>query len=163
MTVLPPTFRLADQPERAQLDAFLDEHRADIAGILDGLDEEQARRVLVPSGTNLLGLVKHAAFVERVWFDEAITHRTRAEIGIGLSAAESYFLEPEDTVATILELHATACADSRRTAAPYSLDDVMTGSRHGAFTLRWIYLHMIRELAEHCGHSDIIRELIVAE
>jgi hypothetical protein len=40
---------------------------------------------------------------------------------------------------------------------------VMTGSRHGAFTLRWIYLHMIRELAEHCGHSDIIRELIVAE
>jgi len=53
-----------------------------LTSCLDGLTEEQARRSLVPSRTTLLGLVKHATFVEKVWFDEAISCRPRAEIGI---------------------------------------------------------------------------------
>ncbi|MCX6396013.1 MAG: DinB family protein [Propionibacteriales bacterium] len=162
MTILPPTFLVADLPEQAQLEAFLDEHRSAIRGTLDGLDEEQARRVLVPSGTTLLGLLKHAAFVEAVWFDEAITHRPRAEIGIPWTAPESYLLGPDETVASTVLLHEQVCERSRRIAATASLDDVMTGSRHGDFPLRWIYLHMIRELAEHCGHADILREQILA-
>jgi len=39
---------------------------------LDGLTEEQVRRSLVPSRTTLLGLVKHATFVEKVWFDRLL-------------------------------------------------------------------------------------------
>src|SRR5215469_1424953 len=70
------------QPARAQFEAFLDEHRRELNGCLDGLTEEQARRSLVRSATTLLGLVKHATFVEKVWFDEAVTCRSRAEIGI---------------------------------------------------------------------------------
>ncbi len=54
---------------------FFDEHRAQLNGCLDGLSEEQVRRSLVPSRTTLLGLVKHATFVEKVWFDEAVTCR----------------------------------------------------------------------------------------
>jgi hypothetical protein len=54
------------RPLRDQFEAFLDEHRAGIRACLDGLSEERARKSLVPSKTTLLGLVKHAAFVERV-------------------------------------------------------------------------------------------------
>src|SRR5437762_11051863 len=71
-----------DQPARDQFEVFLDEHRSELNGCLDGLTEEQVRRSLVPSRTTLLGLVKHATFVEKVWFDEAVTCRSRAEIGI---------------------------------------------------------------------------------
>ncbi|MCP3421923.1 mycothiol transferase [Nocardioides pinisoli] len=49
---------------------------------MDGLTEQQARRSLVPSKTTLLGLVKHATFVEKAWFDEAVTLRSRDELGI---------------------------------------------------------------------------------
>jgi hypothetical protein len=71
-----------DQPARVQFEAFLDEHRRELNGCLDGLTEEQARRSLVRSATTPLGLVKHATFVEKVWFDEAVACRSRAEVGI---------------------------------------------------------------------------------
>ena len=80
------------QPARAQFEAFLDEHRRELNGCLDGLTEEQVRRSLVRSRTTLLGLVKHATFVEKVWFDEAITCRSRAEIGIPATPDESFIL-----------------------------------------------------------------------
>src|SRR3989441_11613313 len=89
------------QPARAQFEAFLDEHRGALNGCLDGLTEEQVRRSLVPSQTTLLGLVKHATFVEKVWFDEAITCRSRAEIGIPATPDESFILDHDDTIATV--------------------------------------------------------------
>jgi hypothetical protein len=41
------------------------------------------------------------------------------------------------------------------------LDDIVTGHRFGPLTLRWIYIHVIREFAHHCGHADILREQIL--
>src|SRR6266581_4255964 len=92
MSSLPATFAedVIDQPARAQFEVFLDEHRGALNGCLDGLTEEQVRRPLVPSRTTLLGLVKHAAFVEKVWFDEAVTGRPRAEIGIPATHASQH-------------------------------------------------------------------------
>jgi hypothetical protein len=147
-----------DQPLRAQVEAFLDEHRAALADCLDGLTEEQARRSLVPSRTTLLGLLKHATFVEKVWFDEAVTGRTRAEIGIPESPDESFVLSDEDTIASVRHAHGEACEASRRAASTLGLDDVLRGNRRGPLPLRWVYLHMLRELAQHCGHADILRE-----
>src|SRR6478672_4577671 len=92
---------VVDQPARAQFEAFLDEHRRELNGCLDGLTEEQARRSLVPSRTTLLGLVKHAAFVEKVWFDEAVTCRSRAEIGIPATPDESFELTELDTIDSV--------------------------------------------------------------
>jgi len=155
----PETF---DAPLRAQLDVFLDDHRQALAESLDGLTEEEARRRLVPSRTTLLGLVKHATFVEKVWHDEAMLERTRAEIGIPETPDESFELTDEDTIASVRDAFLEACAESRRIARGRGLDDLVNGNRRGPLPLRFVYLHLLRELAQHCGHADILREQILA-
>jgi hypothetical protein len=147
--------------EREQIEAFLHDNRVEVANLLDGLTEEQARRRLVPSRTTLLGLVKHAAFVERVWFDVALAGRSRAELGLPDSAEESFDLTEDDTVDSVSRLHRDAWASSVEVAADHGLDDLAMHNRRGPLSLRWIYLHMIRELARHAGHGDILREQIL--
>jgi len=151
-----------DAPAREQLLEFVDEHRAMLADCLDGLTEEEARRRLVPSRTTLLGLVKHATFVERVWFDEAITGRSRVEIGIPATPDESFGLTDDDTIASIRADFVTACDHSRAAITGLGLDDVVTGNRRGPLPLRWVLAHVLRELAQHAGHADILREQILA-
>ncbi|HEV7978944.1 DinB family protein [Amycolatopsis sp.] len=147
-----------DQPARLQFEVFLDEHRAALNDCLDGLTEEEARRSLVSSKTTLLSLVKHVTFVEKVWFDEAVRCRSRAEIGIPATPDESFVLDDDDTIATVRQAHRDACEASRRAASSLGLDDLVHGNRRGPLPLRWVYLHMLRELAQHCGHADILRE-----
>ena len=165
MSSLPTTSAedVIDQPARTQFEVFLDEHRSELNGCLDGLTEEQVRRSLVPSRTTLLGLVKHATFVEKVWSDEAVACRSRAEIGIPATPGESFILHDDDTIATVRQAHREACESSRRTASSLGLDDMVYGNRRGPLPLRWVYLHMLRELAQHCGHADILREQLINE
>jgi hypothetical protein len=165
MPSLPGTFAedVIAQPAGVQFEAFLDEHRRALDASLDGLTEDQVRRSLVSSGTTLLGLVKHATFVEKVWFDEAITCRSRTEIGIPATPGESFILDDNDTVATIQRAHREACEASRAATSSLELDDIVHGNRRGPLPLRWVYLHMLRELAQHCGHADILREQLIAE
>ncbi|MER7717589.1 DinB family protein [Streptomyces flaveolus] len=157
-TTEPTVFRAA---LREQFETFLDEHRSALHDSLNGLTEEQARRSLVTSKTTLLGLVKHATFVEKVWFDEAITCRPRSEIGIPGTPDESFDLHDDDTVASVQRAHQETCAASRRATADLTLDDLVRGNRRGPLPLRWVYLHALRELAQHCGHADILREQIL--
>jgi hypothetical protein len=151
-----------DADERTQFEYFLDEHRAELNACLDGLTEEQARCSLVPSRTTLLGLVKHATFVEQVWFDEAVRCRPRAEIGIPATPDESFVLDDPDTNKSVQQAHRAVCDLSRQATAALQLDDLVHGNRRGPLPLRWIYLHALRELAQHCGHADILREQILA-
>jgi GNAT superfamily N-acetyltransferase len=157
------SYDVTAEPLRVQLEAFLDEHRAALRGCLDGLTEEQARRRLVPSETTLLGLVKHAAYAEQVWFGEAITGRSRQLMGLPPKAADAFQLSPGDSIASVRRAHDQACAASRRATARLDLDDVLTGHRFGPLPLRWVYLHALREFAQHCGHADILREQILSE
>ncbi|WP_083706917.1 DinB family protein [Intrasporangium flavum] len=161
---LPATYSrdTIDQPARTQVEAFLDEHRAALRESLEGLSEEEARRSLVPSATTLLGLVKHATYVEKVWFDHAVSGRTRAEIGIPEDSRESFVLADADTIASVSQAHAEACEASRRATASLGLDDLVRGHRLGPLPLRWVHLHVLRELAQHCGHADILREQVLA-
>ncbi len=165
MSSLPATFAedVIDKPAKVQFEVFLDEHRSALNHCLDGLTEEQVRRSLVPSRTTLLGLVKHATFVEKVWFDEAVTCRSRADIGIPATPDESFILDDDDTIATIQRTHRDACEASRRATSSLGLDDLVRGNRRGPLPLRWVYLHMLRELAQHCGHADILREQLLSE
>ncbi|OXM52903.1 DinB family protein [Amycolatopsis alba] len=157
-----PTMDVLNDPFREQIDVFLDEHRLLLDGSLEGLTEEQARRSLVPSRTTLLGLVKHVTFVEKVWFDEAVTCRSRAEIGIPDTPDESFVLDDEDTIDGVRQAYREACEASRKAASTLGLDDLLHGNRRGPLPLRWVYLHMLRELAQHGGHADILREQILS-
>jgi Protein of unknown function (DUF664) len=148
-------------PLREQFEVFLDEHRSELAACLNGVTEEQARRRLVHSETTLLGLVKHATFVEQVWFGESISGRSRAELGMAAGPAESFILAQADTIPSVLAGYAAACEQSRAATAALALDDMVTGNRRGPLPLRWVYLHVLRELAQHCGHADILREQLL--
>ena len=165
MPSLPVTFAqdVINLPAHAQFEAFIDEHRSALNRSLDGLTEEQARRSLVPSRTTLLGLVKHAAFLEKVWFDEAITGRTRPEIGIPEASGDSFTLYDDDSIVSVQLAHRDACEASRQATSSLGLDDNVYGYRLGPLPLRWVYLHVLRELAQHGGHADILREQILSE
>jgi Protein of unknown function (DUF664) len=156
------SFDVTGEPLKVQLETFLDEHRAALHGCLDGLTEEQARRRLVPSDTTLLGLVKHVTFAERVWFGEAVTGRPRTEMGLPPNAADAFTLTVADSIESVRSAHDDACAASRRAAAGLNLDDVLSGHWLGPLPLRWVYLHALREFAQHCGHADILREQILS-
>lgn len=153
---------VAAEPLKVQLETFLDEHRAALHACLDGLTEEQARRSLVPSRTTLLGLLKHATYAEKVWFGEAVTGRPREELGLPAAAGDSFILTREDTIESIRRAHGEACQASRQATTDLGPDDVLRGHRFGSLPLRWVYLHVLREFAQHCGHADILREQILS-
>jgi hypothetical protein len=107
-------------PIETQLWTFIGQYRELLPATVDGLTEEEARRRLVPSMTTLLGLVKHAAMVERVWFEEAPTGLSRLELGIPLTPDESFALEDTDTIASVrasyaATVRASACRASAST------------------------------------------------
>ena len=156
------SYDVTGEPLKEQMETFLDEHRAALRRCLDGLTEEQARRRLVASETTLLGLVKHVTFAERIWFGEAVTGRPRQEMGLPPNAADAFTLTGADTIESVRRAHDEACAASRLATAGLDLDDVLRGHRFGPLPLRWVYLHALREFAQHCGHADILREQILS-
>ena len=127
---------------------------------LDGLTEDEARLRLVPSKTTLLGLLKHVTYVEGVWFDQAISGRSYAEIGISSTPDRSVTLKDADTIASIQEAHRSRCEVSRRTLAGLTLDAIVDG--RGDRPVWTLQLQVLRELAQHAGHADILREQVLA-
>jgi len=145
---------------RGRLDELLDGYRTALHDSLDGLTEEQARLRLVPSKTTLLGLLKHVTYVEGVWFDQAITGRSYKQIGIASTPDRSFTLTRSDNIASIREAHRRRCDGSRRAMADMALDAVVDG--RGERAVWALYLQVLRELAQHAGHADILREQILA-
>jgi uncharacterized damage-inducible protein DinB len=142
------------------LSQFLDFHRATVLWKCDGVGEEDLQRAMVPSGTTMLGLVKHLAWVERYWFREIF--RGEQQIPFPYSEADpdaELRIEPDETSPEIFALYREACAESRAAIEGASPDDVATG-RGEPVLLRWILIHMIEETARHNGHLDILRETI---
>jgi Protein of unknown function (DUF664) len=148
------------QDLRQRLDELLDTYRNSLRDSLYGLSEGEARQNLVPSKTTLLGLVKHVTYVEGVWFDQVVTARTAKQIGIASSPDRSFTLTKTDTISSILAAHQRRCELSRTTMSALALDDVVDG--RGERTVWALYLQVLRELAHHSGHADILREQILA-
>jgi len=145
---------------RGRLDELLDEYRASLHDSLDGLTEDEARLRLVPSKTTLLGLLKHVTYVEGVWFGQAVSGQSYAEIGIPSTPDRSFTITDEDTIASVREAHRIRCEASRHTMAGLTLDAVVDGRGHRSV---WaLQLQMLRELAQHAGHADILREQVLA-
>lgn len=149
---------LTSAAERPMLEQMLDRQRDAVAGLLIGLDDDAARVRLVPSLTTPLGLVKHATFVEQVWFHHRVGGRSRAEVGIPDTVDESFAVTDADSVVGALATYRAACDTSRVLADRHRDLDERFGSHHGPVSLRFVYVHMIAELARHAGHGDILTE-----
>ncbi len=147
--------------ERALLEGMLDVQREAIAELLTDVDDRAARTRLVPSLTTPLGLVKHAVFVEKVWFHSRVAGVERSQLGLPDTVDESFLLEDEDSVESVTEAFRAACEHSRVVAASHSLEEQFPW-RLGPVSLRFIYGHMIAELARHAGHGDILLEQLKA-
>ncbi len=135
---------------------FLDYLRGALAAKLVGLGEDDARRPLVPSGTNLLWLVKHVAGVEAFWL-----HCVFA------GDAEDVIPDDEDltrdTVGSVLRLYRRVGERTAEIVAAHpDLDELGVIAPFGPplRSLRWTLAHLVEETARHAGHADIVRELI---
>jgi uncharacterized damage-inducible protein DinB len=137
--------------------AFLDFNRESVLKKTEGLDEEQLRRVLVPTGTNLLGLVKHLAAAERYWFGLYLTGSAPpggSTLGMRVPRARTADAVISDYRAAIAASNAAIIAAGDPQAP---LARRVKGQR---LRLRWLLAHMTSETARHAGHADILREQI---
>ena len=146
--------------EKESLRASLDRHRDVILWKLEGLDDDALRRPMTPSGTNLLGLVKHLAAVEYGWF--VLTFGREAEpLPFDDDDPDADLrVGPDETTEEVLAFHGRARAAADRVIAEVDLDDTGRAWFGDAVSMRWVLIHMIEENARHAGHVDIVRELI---
>ncbi|MGC5562112.1 DUF664 domain-containing protein [Streptomyces sp. FR-108] len=140
--------------------------RRHILGILDGLDAEDLRRPVLPSGWHCLGLVQHLALdVERFWFRAVVAGDEKVIHGL-TSGDEAWQVAPEVPAVDVLdryrreaELADAVIAAAPADAAPAWWPHDLFGEPH-LHTLRDVLLHVITETACHAGHLDAARELI---
>ena len=146
--------------QRQRIDELIDAYRAALHDSLNDLTEAEARLRLVPSKTTMLGLVKHASFVEGVWFDQAVTGRSYDDIGIARTVDGSFTLRPTDTIASVQAAYRERWEASRKNLGGRQSDETVDG--RGERPVWALHLQVLRELAQHAGHADILREQILA-
>ena len=96
-----------------------------------------------------------------MWFHCRVAGLSRAALGLPGTVEASFLLTPEDTVASVVDACLAACARSREVAASHDMDDRFPW-HDGPVSLRFVYVHMIAELARHAGHGDILVEQLRA-
>jgi uncharacterized damage-inducible protein DinB len=146
--------------EKESLQVSLDRHRDVVLWKLDGLTDEQLRRPMVPSGTTMLGLVKHLAAVDYGWFCETFGRPTEPLPFDDDDSEADLRIEPGESTADILAFYARARAASDKAVEEMQLEELGTSWSGESVSVRWVLIHMIEETARHAGHMDILRELI---
>jgi len=152
--------RLITGPEKPMLQAMLDKQRDVMVWKLDGLDDEQLRGPMTPSGTTLLGLLKHLAAVEYGWFCLTFGRPTEPLPFDEDDEDADLRVEPHETTQDILDFYQRAREAADASIAELELDAEGRSWAGDAVSMRWVILHMIEETARHAGHADIIREMI---
>jgi hypothetical protein len=159
---------MAISDPKSDLHSYLQRGRDALVWKLDGLSEYDIRRPLTPTGTNLLGLVKHVAGVELGYFGDTFGR----PFGEPLPAGFDEDAEPnaemwaaaDESREQIIGLYRRAWAHSDATIGALALDAVghvpWWPGEHGEVTLHRILVHVIAETDRHAGHADIVRELI---
>ena len=146
--------------EKESLRVALDRHRDAILWKLEGLDDEQLRRSMVPSGTSLLGLVKHVAAVEYGWFCDTFGREAEPLPFDDDDPDADLRVEPDETTADLLAFYGRARAAADRAIDEVGLEETGMAWFGEPVTMRWVLIHMVEETARHAGHVDNLRELI---
>jgi hypothetical protein len=151
---------------KGELLRVLQGSRAVMLAKLDGLPEYERRRPATPTGTNLLGLVKHLAGLEYGYLGESF--------GRPPIERPSWFRDdpydeidmwatPDESSDYITGVYRQACAHSDLTVAELDLNSpghvAHWPDGHRETTLGVLLIRMVAETAQHAGHADIIREL----
>lgn len=146
--------------EKESLHASLNRHREVVLWKIEGLDDEQLRRPMTPSGTSLLGLVKHLGAVEYGWFCTTFGRQTERLPFSDEDPAADLRVTPDESSEHILAFYARARAAADQVIVELDLEDRGTAWFGSDVTLRWVLIHLVEETARHTGHLDVIRELI---
>ena len=151
---------------KADLLRYLQVAREALLWKLDGLSEYDIRRPLTPTGTNLLGLVKHVASVELGYFGDTFGRPSGEPLPWFEAGAEpnaDMWAAADESREQIVGLYHRAWAHSDATISALALDAtgrVPWWPGESEVTLHRILVHMIAETDRHAGHADIVRELI---
>ncbi len=157
----------AADDHKQTLHRYLRDERDGLLSKLDGLAEYDLRRPLTPTGTNLLGVVKHVASVGLDYFTRPFDRPRGRELPWFAEGAEpdaDFYATPEETSAEIVDLYRFAAAAADATIAELPLDAPGAvpwwPEERRTVTLHRIIVHMTVETARHAGHVDIVRELV---
>ena len=156
---------MSEPDPKADLRRYLQEGRDALLWKLEGLSEYDIRRPMVPTGTNLLGLVKHVAFVEFGYFGDTFGRPFAGQPSWDESDPNSdLYATPEESREFITGLYRRAWAHSDATIDALPLDAIgrvpWWPAERNEVTLHRILVHVVCETARHAGQADIIRELI---
>jgi uncharacterized damage-inducible protein DinB len=152
---------------KADLSLYLQHAREALLWKLDGLSEYDVRRPLVPTGTNLLGLVKHVASVEAGYLGATFGRPFGEPLPWLSEDAEpnaDMWATAEESRDDIAAFYRRVWAHSDATIEALPLDTLgrvaWWSADRNEVTLHRILIHMIAETDRHAGHADIVRELI---
>jgi hypothetical protein len=152
---------------RDDLTQYLREARNALLWKLDGLSEYDVRRPLVPTGTNLLGLLKHVTSVTAGYFGDTFARPFALPpqwTGPDSEPNADMWAAAEETRVGIIELYQQVWAHADETMETLPLDTVgrvpWWPPDNNEVTLHHVVIRMIGEVHRHAGQADIVRELI---
>ena len=158
---------MAESDHKADLNLYLQGARETLIWKLDGLSEYDIRRPLVPTGTNLLGLIKHAASWELVYLGDTFGRPSGEPLPWlqgGAEPSADMWATADEPREEIVELYHRAWVHSDTTIDALALDAIghvpHWPGHENEVTLNRILMHAISDTQRHAGHADIIRELI---
>jgi uncharacterized protein DUF664 len=150
---------------KASLRRYLREAREALLGKLDGLSEYDVRRPLVPTGTNLLGLIKHVAIVAAEYYGGVFGRPFPESVpGLNVEAEPNadMWAAADESRADIIGLwhRVWAHADATIEALPIDAPGSVRWWDDTPVTLHLMLVHMVAEVNRHAGHADILREML---
>ncbi|ATA29591.1 hypothetical protein MLM_3672 [Mycobacterium lepraemurium] len=160
--------------KRSALCEFLAYHQSAYFSVSHGLTAEQARSAPSVSALSIGGLIKHATGMQRSWMARgaaapgAPPKDTRPFEQVAAEFADQHVMRDDETLRGLLDAFEAQNAESLRLARTADLDAAVPVPHDipwfpkdlQAWSVRWVILHVINELARHAGHADIIREPI---
>jgi hypothetical protein len=165
MTWIAPTPEAVDGPLtgefRPMLEGYLDWQRATLLNICAGLTGEQlASRPIPSTNLSLLGLVRHMAKVERIWFRQRIVSDPAEPLyDPALGKDADFDLVEADRAQADFERYEAEVALAREAASDISFDHIFVVSGE-TWSVQMVYVHMTGEYSRHNGHADLLREAI---
>ena len=157
---------MTDFDPKADLQRYLQSGRDALLWKLEGLSEYDIRRPMTPTGTNLLGLVKHVASMDAGYFGETFGRPFEEPLPWLAHDAEpnaDMWATADESRDQIVDFYHRVWVNSDATIQALALDAhgrVPWWGDRGDVTLHRILIHMIAETDRHAGHADIIRELV---